>query len=220
MLCHTMYKPLQHFHCDAPITRVGVMYSTWSTLRLGANPLKFRVNLIARYIQAVALCRSNRCSLVGTGVPPQVEKDTTPSGPIFKPELLNNEESTQHKTVLFRKALARRDDSNAAFGTLILSAVVFSGVEDFLGPGGFTHTPSGPIFKPELLNNEEGTQHKTVLFRKALARRDDSNAAFGTLILSAVVFSGVEDFLGPGGCYISRNLLLYQAQQDKFISHP
>ena len=65
-----------------------------------------------------------------TRVPPQVEKDTTPSGPIFKPELLNNEEGTQHKTVLFRKAPARRDDSNAAFGTVILSAVVFSGVED------------------------------------------------------------------------------------------
>ena len=112
-------------HCDAPITRVGVMYSTWSTLRLGTNPLKFTVKLIARYIQAVVPCRSNRCSLVGTGVPPLVEKDTPPSGPIFKPELLNNEEGTQHKTALSRKALARRDDSSAAFGTLILSAGVF-----------------------------------------------------------------------------------------------
>ena len=65
-----------------------------------------------------------------TRVPPQVEKDTTPSGLIFKPELLNNEEGTHHKTVLSRKAPGRRDDSNAAFGTLILSAVVFSGVED------------------------------------------------------------------------------------------
>ena len=105
MLCHTMYKPLQHFHCDALTTRVGVMYSTWSTLRLGANPFKFTVNSIARYIQAVASCKSNRCSLVGTAVSPQVEKDTTPSGPIFKPELLNNEEGAQHKTVRFRKAL-------------------------------------------------------------------------------------------------------------------
>ena len=115
------------------------MYSTWSTPSLGGNPLKFTVNHIARYIQAVAPCRSNRCSLVGTGVPPQVEKDTTPSGPIFKPELLNNEEGTQHKTVLFRKALARRDDSNTAFGTLILSAVVFSGVEDSVQGGVISH---------------------------------------------------------------------------------
>ena len=115
------------------------MYSTWSTLRLGANPLKFTVNLIARYIHAVALCRSNRCSLLGTGVPPQVEKDTTPSGPIFKPELLNNEEGTQHKTVLIRETLAQRDDSNATFGTLILSAVVFSGVEDSVQGGVISH---------------------------------------------------------------------------------
>ena len=139
MLCHTMYKPLQHSHCDAPITRVGVMDGSWSTLRLGANPLKFRMHLIARYIQAVAPCRSNRCSLVGTGVPPQVEKYTTLSGPIFKPELLNNEEGTQHKTVLFRKALARRDGSNAAFGTLILSAVVFSGFQDSVQGGVISH---------------------------------------------------------------------------------
>ena len=123
-----------YFHCDAPITRVGVMYSTWSTLHLGANPFKSTVYLIARYIQAIAPCRSNRCSLVGTGVPPQVEK------PISKPELLNNEEGTQHnKTVLFRKALARRDDSNAAIGTLILSAVVFSGVENSVQGGVISH---------------------------------------------------------------------------------
>ena len=74
-----------------------------------------------------------------TRVPPQVEKDTTPSGPIFKPELLNNEEGTQHKTVLFRKAPARRDDSNAAFGTVILSAVVISGVEDSVQGGVISH---------------------------------------------------------------------------------
>ena len=76
---------------------------------------------------------------MGTGVPPQVEKDTTPSGPIFKPELLNNEEGTQHKTVLFRKALARRDDSSVAFGTLILSAVVFSDVKDSVQGGVISH---------------------------------------------------------------------------------
>ena len=76
---------------------------------------------------------------MGTGVPPQVEKDTTPFGPIFKPELLNNEEGTQHKTVLFRNALGRRDGSNAAFGTLILSAVVFPGVEDSVQRGVISH---------------------------------------------------------------------------------
>ena len=136
---HVVYKPLQHFHCDAPVTRVGVMYSSWSTLRLGANPFKFTVNLIVRYIQAVAPCTSNRCSLVGTGVAPQAEKYTIPSGPVVKPELLNNEEGTQHNMVLFRKALARRDYSNAAFGTLILSAVVFSGVEDSVQGGVISH---------------------------------------------------------------------------------
>ena len=64
-------------------------------------------------------------------------------------------------------------------------------------------TPSGTIFKAELLNKVEGAQYKTVRFRKALDEM--TNAAFGTLPLSAVVFSGVEN---------SRDLLLYQAEQD------
>ena len=64
-------------------------------------------------------------------------------------------------------------------------------------------TPSGTIFKAELLNNEEGAQYKTVRFRKALDEMTlTSPSAHDPFLL---VFSGVEN---------SRDLLLYQAEQD------